>query len=443
MRIEQGWQPSEIERLVDVENATASRLIFTDENLFRLELQRIFTRTWLYIGHESEIPKNGDYVTRKMGNDPVILVRDDKGRVRVLLNSCTHRGTLVCRTDSGHGRGFTCPYHGWVFSTSGALVATAEDNTYGGKVAFRSLDLRQARGGSYAGLVFATWNHDAPSLDQHLGDARWYLDIMFNRTPKGMTVLGLPHRWSPTNNWKLGPLNFGADGPHAVKVHGPIVDAALAGGMPGARAMITKALIDSPSVAAGPYNGIWTQGPMEMPPWFGYDPDLVALYKQTLKPEQVQILERCLASVGTVFPNFSWVYGPIGFDMQREPVTNFFAIRVWQPIAVNRTEIWNWFLVEEEAGEALKQQAMLAGVRTFTAGGTFDQDDAEAWHGIQRGSEGEISRTLDVNFQVALNYRDRPLADWAGPGVAYPSNYCEVTEFNNLLQWRDYMSGAR
>ena len=74
--------------------------------------------------------------------------------------------------------------HGWVFSTSGALVATAEDNTYGGKVDFKTLDLRQARVGSYAGLVFATWNHDAPSLDELLVDARWYLDIMFNRTPR-------------------------------------------------------------------------------------------------------------------------------------------------------------------------------------------------------------------------------------------------------------------
>lgn len=166
-------------------------------------------------------------------------------------------------------------------------------------------------------------------------------------------------------------------------------------------------------------------------------------YERTLKPEQFALFRRCIASVGTVFPNFSWVYGPVSFDMQRDPIVNFFAIRVWQPIAVNRTEIWNWFLVEEEAGEDLKQKAMEAGVRTFTAGGTFDQDDAEAWHGIQRGSEGEISRTLDVNFQVALNYRDRPIADWPGPGVAYPSNYCEVTEFNNLLQWRAYMSGAR
>ncbi len=442
MRIEHGWQPSEIERLVDIENATASRLIFTDETLFRLELQRIFARTWLYIGHESEIPNKGDYVTRKMGNDPVILVRDQASRVRVLLNSCTHRATLVCRADAGNARGFTCPYHGWVFASDGALVATAEDETYGGKVNFRSLDLPQARVGSYAGLVFATWNHDAPPLDEHLGDARWYLDIMFGHTPKGMTVLGLPHRWSPTNNWKLGPMNFAADGPHAVKVHGPIVDATLVGGN-GARAMIHKALLESPSVTAGPYNGIWTQGPAEMPEWMGHEPELVELYRKTLKPAQFDLFRRCIASVGTVFPNFSWVYGPVSFDMRTDPLVNFFAIRVWQPVSAGRTEIWNWFLIEEEASEEVKQRAMRAGVRTFTAGGTFDQDDAEAWHSIQRGCEGEISCTQDVNFQVALNYRDRPIADWAGPGVAYPSNYCEVTEFNNLVQWRAYMTGAR
>jgi PAH dioxygenase large subunit len=441
MRIEQGWQPGEIDGLVDTHNFTASRLLFTDETLFRLELQRIFARTWLYVGHESEIPNPGDFVTRKMGNDPVILSRDQKGRIRVLLNSCTHRGTLLCRGDAGNARGFTCAYHGWVFGTDGALVATAEDHTYGDKLDFRTLDLRQARVGTYAGLIFATWNHEGPSLDEHLGDARWYMDMIFARTPKGMMVLGPPHRWTPTNNWKLGPLNFGADGPHAIKVHGPITEATLAGG--GARAMLRAALIESPSITAGPYNGIWTQGPAEMPLWMGGDPDLVELYKHTLRPEQVKILERCVAAVGTVFPNFSWVHGPVSFDYANDPMVNFCAIRVWQPVAVNRTEIWNWFIVEQEASEQYRDLVMKSGVRTFTAGGTFDQDDAEAWHGIQRGCEGEISRTLDVSFQVALNYHDRIVRDWAGPGVCYESNYAEVTEFNNLVQWRDWMAGRR
>ena len=439
MRIEEGWQPAEIERLVDAENATASRLIFTDEQLFKLELQRIFTRTWLYIGHESEIANNGDFVTRKMGNDPVILVRDDSGRVRVLLNTCTHRGTLVCRTDAGSTRGFTCPYHGWVYGTNGALMATAEDHTYGGKLDFKTLDLHQARTASYAGLVFATWNHDAPSLDEHLGDARWYIDIMFNRSPNGVQVIGLPHRWTTTNNWKLGPMNFGADGPHAIQVHGPITEAALGGG--GARAMLREALLNSPSIAAGPYNGIFTQAPEEMPPWLGFEPEMVERYKQHLKPEQIALLERCVASVGTIFPNFSWVFGPVSFDLQNEPITNFFAIRNWQPVAVNRTEIWNWFLVDAEAPAEFVERSMRAGVRTFSAGGTFDQDDSEAWHGIQQGVQGEISQTLDVSFQVSLNYRDRQIENWAGPGVAYPSNYAEVTEFNNLLMWRRWMNG--
>ena len=441
MLIHEAFQPSDIEHLVDVENATASRQIFCDPGIWRMELQRIFTRTWLFVGHTSEIPNPGDYVTRLMGNDPVILVRDAGREIRVLHNSCTHRGSLVCRATSGNARGFTCPYHGWVFDNSGAIQATAmDDELYKRNLDFHQFDLKRARVGTYGDLIFATWNEAAISLDDYLGDARWYLDIMFHRTPNGMEVLGAPHRWVSSNNWKLGPMNFGADGPHAVKVHGPITDATFAGG--GARQMLRDALIDSPSIRMGNgHNGIWTQAPEQFPPFLGWEPPLIELFQKTLKPEQLQLMQRAVASVSTIFPNFSWVQGPASFEPDTKMPTTFLAIRNWQPIAPNRTEVWNWFLVEQEASEAFKEEAMRMGVRTFSAGGTFDQDDAEAWHAIQRGVEGEIGRTMDVSFEMALAYRDRPLADFPGPGTAYPSNYAEVTEFDVLVEWQRYMSG--
>ena len=103
-------------------------------------------------------------------------------------------------------------------------------------------------------------------------------------------------------------------------------------------------------------------------------------------------------------------------------------------------EIWNWFLVEKEASDQWKHEAMLAGVRTFSAGGTFDQDDAEAWAGITSGIAGQQGRQGDMNFQMALAYRDQVMPDFAGPGKAYPSIYGEVTEFDVLLEWQKYMT---
>lgn len=442
MRIDEAFHPAEIGKLVDEERAVASRLIFCDETIYRLELERVFGRAWLFVGHDSEIPEVGDFVTRVMGNDPVILVRESANKVNVLLNSCPHRGAMVCRADAGNGKGFTCPYHGWAFRTDGKLVATASDAAmYDGKVNFNDLDMRRvAKVGSYAGLIFATWNTDAPSLDEYLGNARWYMDLFFDRTPMGMEVLGPPHRWETQTNWKVGALNFGSDGPHAIKVHGPGTEATFGVPPAGMRA----ALINSPAVTWGNgHNGIAPLGPPGTPEFLGFDPDLVELYKKHLSPEQAAFRARLIVGVQTNFPNFSFAEGAASFELGKEPPVNFLVARVWQPLAVDRTQIWNWFLVEKEASEEWQRKVMLTGVRTFTAGGIFDPDDSEAWAAIARGVEGEQARKMELNFQMALAYRDQRLEGFPGPGTAYPSSFAEATEFDILCEWKKYMTGVK
>ena len=104
--------------LVDVEQGLASRRLFVDEALFELEAERIFTRAWLFVGLESEIPQPGDYVTRNMGLDPVILVRGEDGRPRVLHNSCPHRGVMICQADAGRVPAFRTRTGPWAASCS-------------------------------------------------------------------------------------------------------------------------------------------------------------------------------------------------------------------------------------------------------------------------------------------------------------------------------------
>ncbi|MBL4622525.1 MAG: Rieske 2Fe-2S domain-containing protein [Immundisolibacteraceae bacterium] len=441
MRVNENFGPKDFDRLVDEENATASRLIFTDETIFKMEQEKVFAKAWLYVGHESEILNVGDYVTRQMATDPVILTRGEDGKAHVLHNACSHRGAIVCNKDSGNARGFTCPYHGWVFGLDGSLKATADDQSvYEGKVDFSTLNLKKtARVDSYAGLIFATWNDKAPDLGDYLGDARWYLDMYHNRTPGGMEIIGEPQRWIADANWKLGALNFGADGPHAVKVHGPVTVAAI--GVP--MSLVRESLTGSPSVSMGNgHNGIISQVPAEyhdqFPPYLGSHPDMVELYKKHLGPEQNQFLSYLLAGVQTMFPNFSSIQSLMAFDPMGMPVS-FMNIRVWQPVSPTKTEIWNWFLVDKEAPEDFKRESMLSGIRSFSVGGTFDQDDSEAWSSITRGINGNIGQQGDVNFQMALAFRDKTIPDFPGPGRAYPSNYAEVTEFDVLLEWQKYM----
>ena len=99
-----------------------NRRIFTDEQLFEMEMKYIFEGNWVYLAHESQIPNTGDYFTSRMGEESVVMVKDQAGKVRVFLNSCRHRGMKVCRYDEGNTRVFTCPYHGWGYGLNGALI---------------------------------------------------------------------------------------------------------------------------------------------------------------------------------------------------------------------------------------------------------------------------------------------------------------------------------
>ena len=95
--------------------------LYTDPAVFALELERIWYRTWIYVGHESEIPEPDDYVLKSIGPQAVIMTRDRQGEVHLLLNRCSHRANLVCDVERGNGSAFRCTYHGWTFSNTGQI----------------------------------------------------------------------------------------------------------------------------------------------------------------------------------------------------------------------------------------------------------------------------------------------------------------------------------
>jgi phenylpropionate dioxygenase-like ring-hydroxylating dioxygenase large terminal subunit len=154
--------------LVDIIAGQISREIFVNEEIYRQELERLFARVWLFVGHQSQIPKPGDYFVSGMGEESVILCRDRAGKVRVFLNSCRHRGMKVCRYDEGNTPVFTCPYHGWSYGTDGKLVGVPYfkeayhgqlDKSQWGLIEVPQLCL-------YKGTVWASWDPSAPALSR-------------------------------------------------------------------------------------------------------------------------------------------------------------------------------------------------------------------------------------------------------------------------------------
>src|SRR5207248_10062183 len=100
-----------------------NRAALVDAAIFREEQERIFERCWLYVGHESEVRAPGDFRTRTVCGRPLILCRDSRNELRVFLNTCRHRGTVVCREVQGNAQRYTCFYHGWTYDRDGRLYA--------------------------------------------------------------------------------------------------------------------------------------------------------------------------------------------------------------------------------------------------------------------------------------------------------------------------------
>jgi phenylpropionate dioxygenase-like ring-hydroxylating dioxygenase large terminal subunit len=182
-------------------------------------MERIFHRGWVFVGHESEIPRPGDFVTRTLGRQPVILARSRDAGVGVLLNRCMHRGTMVCTATYGHTRTFQCSYHGWTYDVGGDLLGVSYPGGYA-SLDKRSRGLLHApRVEAYRGFVFASLGVEGISLAEHLGLATRLIDRSCDLSPEGeveLTAHWVRHRCPA--NWKMLPEND-SDGYHLGFVH--------------------------------------------------------------------------------------------------------------------------------------------------------------------------------------------------------------------------------
>jgi len=194
--------------------------VYTDAEVFAAELERIFERTWVYAGHESELPAAGDYKTILVGTQPVILSRHEDGKVHALYNRCRHRGAVVCRQERGHSNFFRCRYHNWVYANNGDLIGMSQSTGYPDDFDRSAYGLVPvSRIANYRGLIFISLSEVGPTFDEYLAPARKYVDAWLGRSPvEQLEVLLPPHRYEYPGNWKLQAEN-GYDGYHGNYVH--------------------------------------------------------------------------------------------------------------------------------------------------------------------------------------------------------------------------------
>jgi len=388
-----------IDRDIDLDRGTISREIFVSPEYHAAELEKLFTRAWLFVGHESLIPNPGDFYTSRMGEESVILCRDSRGAVHVFLNSCRHRGMKVCRYEQGNTSLFVCPYHSWSYTTDGKLQGVPlYRSLYEGTLNRDEWPLIEVPNlALYKGSVWASWDAAAPSFETYMGDALAHLDQVLDcrdGRPGGAEVIGV-HKWVFQSNWKFAAENFLGDSYHNPSHRSVDMVGISPNSIPGQRR--------DNEYSAG--QRIWVGFPQGhgvasawMPEHYDYTPTYeqhpaVEEYFRHCFHERRRLLgarARLLPIVGTLFPNASY-HG-------RQPR----SICVWHPHGATEVEGWRFFLVDADAPAEVKDVLRHYYMRYSGPAGMTEQDDMENWLYATRASEGTIARRYPFNYQLSL-----------------------------------------
>jgi len=212
-----------------VKQNAVHKSVYTDQEIFDLEMERIFGKIWLYVAHESQLRNPGDFVRTRMGTQDYVVTRDEQGQINVLQNRCTHRGATLCNSDRGHSSRLVCGYHQWMFDMSGKLRGLPHRESY---PASFDLDAEQnslkraPRVASYKGFIFASLSETGPSLEEFLGPMRVAIDNLINRSPTGeLELCDTAFKLEYKANWKMHHENAN-DTIHPGVVHSSSVMAA-------------------------------------------------------------------------------------------------------------------------------------------------------------------------------------------------------------------------
>ena len=421
------------------ETLTIGRRGFWDPETFQRELKNIFRKSWLFVAHESEIQQRGDYVTRRMGTEPVIVVRDERGDPHVFLNTCPHRGGQLCRAELGNTSHFRCGYHGWTFSNRGELRGVPQlRKVYPKDFSRESHGLFAAAGvGTFAGLIFATFNPEAPPLEEYLSDLGWYLQTYFGKAE--MEVVGPPSRGILRSNWKVGAENYAGDGYHVPVSHQSPIELGIFGNndtLSELGPVADKQMIYN--IDAGNGHAVRVAKlPIEFdkPTFLGYPSELWDVFGQRLTPDQLDAASGIAVTVGNAFPNLSFVDTVVSAERDAPPVA-FMQLRQWQPLGPDRTELLLWTVVPKDAPAEWKRKAHVGAIRTLGLGGIFEVDDLQNWSGMADVNRGDLAWQQEMVYEASMP--ESPSRS-AWPGLVYDADPSEVSMLALHRKWRELM----
>ena len=356
-----------------------------------------------------------------MGEIPVIVSRGKDSELRVFLNVCPHRAMRLCSEDAGNNSVFRCPYHGFTFVNDGRLSgAPFRKDAYPGGLDRERLHLTEARVARYRGLIFATWDENAPPLEDFLGNLRWYLDIMVGRAE--MEVIGTPQRFVVPSAWKVAAENFVADAHHTATVH----------------AFLAKLdLVDSFDFGKDGYHVV----PAGRARARDRDPGRGPLVSgRAARGDRAAPRTRAGQAAGP------------GEELPRQRLSQ---LRLPDPqrhrdqraagdgnhdqavaaAGADRIRLYSWLLVERNAPQWWKDLVRRAHIMTFGASGMLEQDDTEIWEAVTDSAKKLLVRDEPWFLDYTMGDGKEPLDDFPGPGTVYEGKFSEASARGFYRKW--------
>ncbi|MEQ1888112.1 MAG: aromatic ring-hydroxylating dioxygenase subunit alpha [Alphaproteobacteria bacterium] len=356
-----------------------ARKAFVEQEVFLQEQKLIFDRCWLYFGHESEVAKPGDFVSRAISGRNLIFNRDKNGVVNAFYNTCTHRGAFVCREAKGNSKVFQCFYHGWVFSNEGALIdqpgkeAYCDTFNHDGAANLARVERLE----SYRGLYFINFDRNAVSLDTYLGGVKEYIDLVMDQAETSMEIVGGTQSYAIDANWKLLCENS-IDGYHAATTHATYMDYLTNT----AGSLSNSGLSGGARQIAGGHAAIEYAAPWgrpvarHVPAWGEQGKIDVAAIMARLTQKYGEERARRIGLMNRnilIFPNL------VLNDIMA------ITLRTFYPLAPDRMHVNAWALAPQEETADLRERRLFNFLEFLGPGGFATPDDVEALEMCQRG----------------------------------------------------------